>query len=218
VSAPVLLPLSRLRAYRLRGLKRRIAHFQQKHNRLPDEQSTFADWVDASPLLGDPILELCCIAQGERVAAALAIRAAKRALPIYEGRYPGDSRPREAIDLAEMRLAGENVSRDRLRAAHEAANDAAAEAGEESDDEPAAFDNVDATPEESEEFLLIVAAADAARAAAHAASDVAICAHAEKATQAARDAFAAYSGTDRETVYREGEIQRADLMELLGAP
>jgi len=129
-------------------------------------------------------------------------------LPVFENRYPSDARPREAVELAERRLAGEKIPRAQLQAAYEAACDAESEADEESDNEPAAFDNFEATPEQSAEFLAIVAAACAARAAAHAVFDGAFCAHAIEATKAA---YGADIGGDSQEITQ----QRADLMELL---
>lgn len=209
MSDPILLPLSKLRAYHRQKTKWRITDFQKKHGRLPDEQTSFAEWAEATPSLHLLLLELRCIPEGNQIAAQLILRAARRALPSYEYRYPGDARPREAIELAEKKAAGEDVPRAELRAVYEAACDAEAEADADSWDAPAAYDNIEATQEEMDDYAEIQRAAYAANCATFAAKDVGMCINVCQALSSA------LSATEEGSADPEWEQQRADLVELL---
>src|SRR5690554_6047344 len=121
----------------------------------------------------------------ERTAREFAADCAERALPVYEAAYPGDDRPRRAVEVARAYARGE-ATRDELsaRAAAEAAAWAAEDAAED-----AAWAAAEAAAWAASEDAIEAAAwaaEDAAWAAAEAAEDAEAAEAAERTWQAAR--------------------------------
>src|SRR5690606_26109009 len=131
----------------------------------------------------------------ERTAREFAADCAERALPVYEAAYPGDDRPRRAVEVARAYARGE-ATRDQLAAGGMAARDAARDAVRAAADaaEAAAgaadWDAVRAAADAADAaaWVAVRAAADAAADAAWAAAADAAAEAAEAAGDAARDA------------------------------
>src|SRR5690554_3183028 len=120
----------------------------------------------------------------ERTAREFAADCAARALPVYEAAYPGDDRPRRAVEVARAYARGE-ATRDELSA--RAAACAAAWAAEDAAEDAAWAASKDATEAAAwaaEDAAW--AAADAARAAARSAEAAEAAEAAERRWQAAR--------------------------------
>jgi len=111
----------------------------------------------------------------DRSARLFAADCAERVLPIFEGEYPDDDRPRKAIEAARA-FANGNITESELAAAGDAAEDAAWAAGDAAEDAAgdAARDAAgDAAWDAARDAAGAAGAAWAARAAAGAAEDAA---------------------------------------------
>ena len=198
----VVLPLSVLRDTRACYLNRSIAAFAAAHGRQPGETDTLADWMATAPTLYDllwvaavalPRLHPDCADALRLVPVAVAARAARRVLPVFEAARPGDTRPRAALDLVDGVLRGAVAD---VAAIWDAADDARDAADDADDDDAAAA----------------AAAANAAAGAAHSiAADADAAASADSAACAANAVWAA-TDTDAERAQ-----PWADLWELLSA-
>ena len=146
------------------------------------EANGIADCLWAFRCLEDKVLT-------KRIAVEFAIFCAERVLPIFEGKYPNDKRPRDTIELVKRYLKKpSSVSKKELRSAYA---DAAAYAN--------AYANAAAAAAAAAAYANAYAAANAAAAAADAAN----------ATAAAADA----ANANR---IKEKELQRKKLKQLLG--
>ena len=202
---PVLLPLSALRTHRACDLGKRIADFGAFHG-APDETSTLRQWAEVTPAVVDLLWATRCLLPeaGRQLAVGVALRAARRVLPIFEAKYPNDPRPRVALGLVRAWLADPtNVSDGELRAAAYAAY-AAADAATYAADAAYAAARAAAA-------AAAYAAADAAYAADDAADAAADAAAYAAARAAAADA-AAYAAADAAA---ERAQQRVDFLDIL---
>ena len=175
---PVLLPLSALRTHRACDLDKRIADFTSFHGCAPDEQATLRQWAEVTPAVADLLWATRCLLPEARkhLATGVALRAARRVLPIFEAKYPDDPRPRVALELAEKWLADPtSVSKEELRAAAAATYAATYAAARAAYAAAYAADAAYAAADAAH----AAAAADAARAAVYAAAAAA----AERAQQ-----------------------------------
>lgn len=119
-----------------------------------------------------------------RLQVRCAIEAARLVLPVFEAAVPGDQRPRQAIELVERWLAGEEVSQGQL---WEAARDAASAAAHAAQAADATYDTAAVYAIYAAAHATVVTAA-LARAAAHATVVAAAARVAEAAAYATRAA------------------------------
>jgi hypothetical protein len=111
-------------------LEARIAVFTARHGAPPDERTTFRQWAEVTPDVGDLLRLARYIGpSGQRISVVVAYKAALRALTIFSGYCPGDSRPSDALALVGRWLAGERIGVEVLfqaaRAVRDGANSAA---------------------------------------------------------------------------------------------
>lgn len=109
----VILPLSQLAAATdAEGLADCASLFVRHHGHPPGEDTPLRDWC--FPRFAPRLVwaTRCIGPAGPRIAVAVAAKAARRVLPVFETAYPGDARPRTALDLVDRWLDGASVRRE----------------------------------------------------------------------------------------------------------
>ena len=109
----LILPWSQLAAATdAEGLTDCVSLYARHHGYPPGEDTPLRDWC--FPRFAPRLVwaTRCIGPAGPRIAVAVAAKAARRVLPVFEATYPGDARPRTALDLVDRWLDGASVRRE----------------------------------------------------------------------------------------------------------